>query len=100
LEALGLAPRFAAIVGADSVAKRKPHPDHYRQAVLRAGGMVLHSVMIGDSAADVGAAKAAAAPVAIARFGYSDIPVDRLGADALFSHFNEVPRLVRALIAH
>lgn len=98
LEALGLASHFAAIIGADSVAHRKPHPDHYRQTVLRAGGMVMHSVMIGDSASDVGAAKAASAPVAIARFGYSDVPVERLGADVLFSHFNEVPRIVRALL--
>jgi phosphoglycolate phosphatase len=38
LDALGLAQRFSAIVGADAVAECKPHPDHYRAAVTRAGG--------------------------------------------------------------
>jgi len=98
LEALALADKFQAIVGADAVAQRKPHPDHYRQAVLRAGGDIARSLMVGDSAADVGAARAASAPVILARFGYSDTPIDRLGADALFSDFHEVPRLARTLL--
>ena len=55
LEALGLAQRFAAIVGADAVAERKPHPDHYTAAVERAGGAVQRSLMVGDTAADVAA---------------------------------------------
>ena len=49
LEALGMAQRFSAIVGADAVAERKPHPDHYRAAVSRAGGVVRRSLMVGDT---------------------------------------------------
>jgi len=47
LDALGLTSRFAAIVGADSVPHKKPHPDHYRATVAQAGGDVARSVMIG-----------------------------------------------------
>jgi phosphoglycolate phosphatase len=69
LDALKMSERFSAIVGADAVTDRKPHPDHYRAAVTRAGGVVRRSVMVGDGAADVGAARGAGAPVCIVSFG-------------------------------
>lgn len=99
LEALGLAHRFSAIVGADAVAQRKPHPDHFRAAVTRAGGIVRRSVMVGDTAADVASARGAGAPVAIVRFGYADDDVERLGADALLDRFSELPATCRRLLA-
>ncbi len=99
LEALKLADRFSAIVGADAVADRKPHPDHYRAAVSRAGGVVRRSLMVGDSAADVAAAKGAGAPVVVVKFGYADEAPERLGADALVSRYEELPRLARSLLA-
>jgi phosphoglycolate phosphatase len=90
LEALGLASRFSAIVGADAVPQSKPHPDHYRAAVERAGGMVRRSVMVGDTAADVAAAKSAGAPVALVRFGYAEEAVEKLGADAVLDRFSDL----------
>ena len=99
LEALGLADRFSAIVGADAVEFRKPHPDHYRAAVERAGGVVRRSIMVGDSVADLGAARAAAAPVVLVRFGYTEeAELERLGADALLSQFSELPEACRRLL--
>lgn len=99
LEALKLAGRFSAIVGADAVTERKPHPEHYRAAVQRAGGTVRRSLMVGDSAADVAAAKAAGAPVIVVRFGYADEAPERLGADALIHKYDELPRLARGMLA-
>lgn len=99
LEALGLRHRFAAIIGADLAPNRKPHPDHLREAINQAGGAIGRAIMVGDSSADVGAAKAAGAPVLIARFGYSDAPPESLGADALFDHYEELGRLIRQLLA-
>ncbi|MGE3143766.1 MAG: phosphoglycolate phosphatase [Hyphomonadaceae bacterium] len=98
LTALKIETRFSAIVGADAVAERKPHPDHYRAAVSRAGGVVRRSLMVGDSAADVGAARGAGAPVIVVRFGYADDAPERLGADALLSRYDELPRLARGLL--
>lgn len=89
LEALNLHERFAAIVGADAVAERKPHPDHFRAAVTRAGGLVERAVMIGDTGADVATARAAGAPVAIVAFGYGDTS-ETADADFILSHFSEL----------
>jgi phosphoglycolate phosphatase len=99
LEALGLAEHFTAIVGADAVANRKPHPDHYREAVARAGGRLSRSLMVGDTAADIDAAKGAGARSVAVRFGYSEAAVESLGADAVIAHFFELPTAVRRLLS-
>jgi phosphoglycolate phosphatase len=98
LAALGLEARFAAVVGADSVANRKPHPDHYLEAVARAGGRLQRSVMVGDTAADIDAARAAGAPSILVSFGYSEASPETLGADAIIAHFSALPGVVRRLL--
>ncbi|MBL8543259.1 MAG: phosphoglycolate phosphatase [Hyphomonadaceae bacterium] len=99
LEALGLAERFSAIVGADAVSDRKPHPDHFRAAVTRTGGVVRRSVMVGDTTADVAAARGAGAPVAVVRFGYCDDDAEKLGADVLIDHYADLTPVCRRLLA-
>ena len=98
LDALGLTGRFSAIVGADAVTEKKPHPDHYRAAVERAGGLVRRSIMVGDTIADVGAAKAAGAPCVVVRFGYCDGDVDRLGGDAVIDRYSDLVAASRRLL--
>lgn len=98
LDALGLTARFSAIVGADATPNKKPHPDHYRAAVARAGGDVRRSVMIGDTVSDVGAAKAAGAPVILVRFGYGEDALETLGADAIAERFSEIPAMCARLL--
>lgn len=99
LDALGLSQRFSAIVGADAVTQRKPHPEHYRAAVMRAGGVLRRSVMVGDSTADVGAARGAGAPAVLVRFGYCDGDCDKLGADVVIDRFKELAPACRRLLA-
>lgn len=99
LDALGLAHHFAAIVGADAVTDRKPHPDHFRAAVERSGGRVGRSLMVGDTVADVASARAAGAPVAVVAFGYSDVSVEKLGADVLLHRFSELTPACRHFLA-
>jgi len=99
LDALQMSERFSAIVGADAISDRKPHPDHYRAAVARAGGVVRRSVMVGDSAADVASARGAGAPVCVVSFGYSDVGAERLGADVLLHRFSELAPACRRLLA-
>lgn len=99
LEAVGLAGRFSAVVGADAVTERKPHPEHFRAAVMRAGGVVSRSLMVGDTAADVAAARGAGAPVAVVSFGYSDVGAEDLGADALLHTFSDLAPACRRLLA-
>ncbi|GIK49489.1 MAG: phosphoglycolate phosphatase [Alphaproteobacteria bacterium] len=99
LQALSMTDWFAAVVGADAVAERKPHPDHYRAAVARAGGTLRRSVMIGDTVADVAAARGAGAPVAVVAFGYCDEGAEKLGADVVLRSFSEVALTCRRLLA-
>lgn len=99
LRELDLERWFSAIVGADSVAHRKPHPDHYTEAVARAGGVLARSMMVGDSIADVGAAKAAGAPVAVVAFGYADEDPMSLGADRVLAAYAELPPLAQRWLA-
>lgn len=99
LTELGLIGRFAAVVGADSVPARKPDPGHVAAAVAGAGGVIARSVMVGDSATDVAAARAAGVPSIAMTFGYSDVPVETLGADIVLSAFADVPGAVARLVA-
>jgi phosphoglycolate phosphatase len=57
LEALGLAPHVAAVVGGDTTEERKPHPAPLQHA-LRALGSGGPSVMVGDTWRDVRAGHA------------------------------------------
>ncbi|MBI1250365.1 MAG: phosphoglycolate phosphatase [Alphaproteobacteria bacterium] len=99
LDALGMRQRFRAIVGADSVANKKPHPEHVLTAIARAGGLAHRAVMVGDSSADVRAAQAANVKCIVVSFGYHDAAPHSLGADIVADHFNAIPRSVAALLA-
>ncbi len=98
LDALGLTDRFAAIVGADAAPAPKPSAAHLIATVERAGGNIGRAVMVGDSASDAGAARAAGVPLVLVSFGYTDTPVRELGADALIDHFDDLPSACRRLL--
>lgn len=88
LDTLDLTPRFAAIAGGDTFAFRKPDPGHIIETVRLAGGDPRRAVMVGDSAADINAAKAGAIPCVGMTFGYTDIPVAQLAPDIVLDHFD------------
>src|SRR5579864_4259571 len=94
LEALDLARYFAAITGPDSAPAPKPDPRHLIAAVEAAGGTIERAVMVGDSAADVGVARAAGAPSIVVSFGYTEIAAAELGGDHVIDRFAELPPLV------
>ena len=79
LRELGLAHHFAAIVGGDTCVEKKPHPAPLRLAAERAGA-VGAVVMLGDSHADMGAARAAGALPMLAAWGYVEEPLASYGA--------------------
>jgi phosphoglycolate phosphatase len=54
--------------------------------------------MVGDSTADVQAARNAGAPVIVVSFGYTDIPAADLGGDALINHYDELGAAVQSLL--
>ena len=98
LEALGLKERFVAICGQDTFGVQKPHPDILLRTIGRAGGDPRNAVMVGDSINDISTARAANVPVIGVTFGYTDIPITRLGADRIVERYDRLPEVVFDLI--
>ncbi len=99
LETLGIADRFAAIIGGDIVPAQKPAAVHLTETIARAGGRVDKAVMIGDSASDAGAARNAGVPLVLVSFGYTDTPAKDLGADVLIDHFDDLTAACARLLS-
>ncbi|MBP1850964.1 phosphoglycolate phosphatase [Rhizobium halophytocola] len=100
IESLGLSGHFAAISGGDTFAQRKPHGDHIRLTVEMAGGDPSEAVMVGDSINDILGARNAGVPSIAVPFGYSDVPVEELGATCIIASYNELtPELVGRLLS-
>lgn len=99
LDALGLTGRFAAVVGADLAPAPKPDGRHLEAAIAAAGGRMDRAILVGDSASDVGAARAAGAPSVVVTFGYTAIAPAALGGDYLIERFDELPPLAGRLFA-
>lgn len=97
LDALGLGGRFAAIVGGDTLAVRKPDPAPLIEAVARSGGG--RAVLVGDSIIDAETARAAGVPFVAVAFGFSDRPVEALGADAVIRNYGELVGTLQRLAA-
>lgn len=94
---LGATSRFAAITGGDTFAFKKPDGRHLTETLRLSGRPPRSAIMVGDSINDIAAAKAASIPSIVVDFGYSDRPVDTLGADRLISSFDELVDAVDAL---
>jgi phosphoglycolate phosphatase len=99
LERLGLAARFAAILGPDRAPAAKPDPRHLMAAVEAAGGRLDRAILVGDSATDAGAARAAGTGLILVAHGYTETPAAELEPDALIAHFDELPAACLRLLA-
>jgi phosphoglycolate phosphatase len=90
LDALDLSDRFELVLGGDTLGpgRAKPAPDMIDNAKLMLGGG--RFAMVGDSSFDVRAARNAQVPVVALSFGYNDLPVHELGADAVIDHFDDL----------
>lgn len=88
LELAGLASTFALTVGGDSLARRKPDPLPL-QHIARQFGVAPHELlMVGDSANDAQAARAAGCPVVLVPYGYSEgVPVQEIDCDGIVDSF-------------
>ena len=98
LDALGLTSRFAAVIGSDKAPAPKPDGRHVITAIEAAGGLVGRSIMVGDSASDVGSARSAGVPSVVVSFGYTEIAASALGGDYLIDHFAELPALAARIL--
>lgn len=97
LAELGLAPLVSSIVGSLPGRSLKPAPDMINIALAELGVTPSDAVMVGDSAADVGAARSAGLPVILLAHGYSHGDITQLGADMIVRGFAALPAGLSAL---
>ncbi|MAN97760.1 HAD-IIIA family hydrolase [uncultured Roseovarius sp.] len=98
LERLGVLGAFQALTGADTLAVRKPDPEHLRETVRRAGGDPARALMVGDTVTDHDTARAAGVPSVLVGFGPGGAAVAALKPEAVIAHYDELPGVVRRLI--
>ena len=99
LDAVALSPFFEAVIGADLAPAAKPDGRHVAAAVAAAGGDVTRAVMIGDSINDALGARNAGVPGVLVSFGYTEDPVETLGADLVIHSFLDVPKACITLLS-
>ncbi|MET4127200.1 HAD-IA family hydrolase [Roseovarius sp. MBR-6] len=98
LNRLGVLEAFHALTGADTLAVRKPDPEHLNETVRRAGGDPGRALLVGDSDTDRETARAAGVPSVLVGFGPSGADMAALEPDAIIGHYNELPNVVARLI--
>ena len=99
LDALGVAHLFGAVVGGDTLAVKKPDPAPLLAALEILNCAPQRALMVGDSAADANAARAAGVPVILVTFGYTRTPVQELESDGTVDSFSQLPEAIAALRA-
>ncbi len=99
LDRLDLSRFFSSVVAGDTFVVSKPKAEPVLGAISRAGGKSEGSIMIGDTATDINAARAAGIPVIAVDFGYTPVPVTELAPDRIISHFDELAGAVAELSA-
>ncbi|MBY6265979.1 phosphoglycolate phosphatase [Azospirillum sp. 412522] len=91
LDDLGIANRFAAVVGGDSYPTRKPSPEPVLGLLERLGVAPSETVFVGDNEHDVAAARAAGvARVLLVPYGYARVPLDGLPHDGILDGFADL----------
>jgi len=102
LDALDITGFFAITVGGDSTPEKKPSPLPLQLCLEELAVKPQDAVMVGDSGADVGAARAAGVPVILVPDGYTGQPAETLGADHVVENLSEIPDVLlpRLLMRH
>jgi phosphoglycolate phosphatase len=96
LEKAGIANYFSLVIGGDSLPAKKPDPLPLRHTAKHFGVAPERLLMLGDSANDTQAARAAGCPILCVPYGYSEgRPVQSLDCDGIVSSLDELPELIR-----
>jgi phosphoglycolate phosphatase len=91
----GLRSFFGVVVGGDSLAVKKPDPAPLVYACAQLSVSTDQTVMVGDSASDIGAANAINMPVLAASWGYTQgLDLTKANVTAIIRRFTEIPVLV------
>jgi phosphoglycolate phosphatase len=94
---LGIRDRFRAMLGADSIAVRKPDPLHLTETLRRMGGQAGSAVLIGDTITDRKAAEAARMPCILITFGPEGDGVAAMRPEGLLDHYDNLDGVIAGL---
>lgn len=91
LDQIGIASYFSAVVSGDTCKNRKPHPEPIHYLIKKMGLTEKDCLLVGDSAHDIGAAKAAGIPAIAVTYGYHQgIDLSTLSAQAVVDNFGDI----------
>ena len=91
---LGVASLFSVVVGFEDVARHKPDPEGVEVALKELGVLPEEALLVGDSAADIEAARAAGCPSCHATWGIGDATLPGVSPD----HVARSPAELRSLV--
>jgi phosphoglycolate phosphatase len=95
LEALGLRPRLDLVLGGDSLSRKKPDPLPLQHCAAALDVATRSLLMVGDSANDCLAARAAGCPVVCVPYGYrGTLGLHELDCDAIVPSLSEILDLI------
>ncbi|MBM3567287.1 MAG: phosphoglycolate phosphatase [Alphaproteobacteria bacterium] len=97
LRTMELTEFFPVVLGGDSLAVKKPDPEHLNAVLKRLGVPPERAAMIGDSRNDAATARAAGVACVLVSFGYTAVPARELGAEAVIDDFRDLPRALERL---
>jgi len=96
LDQAGIGHYFDLVIGADDLPTRKPDPGPLLFIARSFRVAPAELLMVGDSANDCAAARAAGCPVLVLPYGYSEgTPVDKLDCDGIVASIAAVADVVR-----
>ena len=98
LTRLGVRGDFHAMLGADTLAVRKPDPEHLFETARRAGGDPAKCVLIGDSDTDRNTARNAGVPCVLVTFGPAGDDMAGLKPEALLDNYADLHNIVVKLL--
>lgn len=101
MTAMAFSPPPACVIGGDSAARAKPHPDPLLLACEQLGLTPADCIYVGDSDRDIAAGRAAGMPTIGVLYGYfdGDEDVAGWGADQLVTQASELPAAVADLLS-
>lgn len=98
LEQMGLAPYFELVVSGDTLARKKPDPMQLAHICAEFALAPPQALLIGDSANDALAARAAGCPVLCVSYGYSEGGnVRDLDCDAIVGSLSEAANILQSI---
>jgi phosphoglycolate phosphatase len=96
LSGLELNHYFGIVLGGDSLPVRKPSPRPLLTAITELGGEAETSLMVGDSAVDIAAGRAAEIKTCGCAFGFRGRDeLESAGADLIIERFRELKRVIK-----